>query len=183
MTMGMRGTQSFDLALEGVEITDDDIALRLDGDVPLLEPAIGAGAVWFMLLIAAVYAGVADGARAETIRVRRSGRPIGRLELLRHRIDAALDHGVTRCAAEHDLPVALATAAATKDDVVRAASELVDECVTIAGAGAFSTASRLEQSVRDVRAGRHHPPDPATTLRLLAVAFDERHLTDGPRAT
>lgn len=173
LTMGMRGTQSFDLVLDGVEITADAIALRLAGDVPLAEPAIAVGAVWFMFGIAGVYAGVADGARTAALRVRRPGRrSVGRIELLRHRIDAAVEHGLTRHASEPDVDRALGLAAATKHEVVEAATELVDECVALAGSVAYSTASHLEQSVRDVRAGRHHPPDRATTLRLLDARAD-----------
>lgn len=170
LTMGMRGTQSFDIVLDDVDVDDDAIALRLEGSVPLLEPSIAAGAVWFMLLLAGVYAGVADGAAAEALRLRRAGRPTGRIELLRNRIDAVLDHGFAQSAHESDPIGALASAAATKENVISSADELVDECVAIAGSAAFSTASRLEQSVRDVRAGRHHPPDRATTLELLAMS-------------
>lgn len=168
ITMGMRGTQSFDLALDGVDVDCEAIALRCAGHVPLAEPAIAAGAVWFLFLLAGVYAGVADGARIEAIRVRRAGRPsVHRIERLHHRIDALLEHGLRRYADQPDLDFSLGLAAATKDDVLSTANELVDECVNVVGAVAYSTGSRLEQSVRDVRAGRHHPPDATTTSRLL----------------
>ncbi|MGH7416651.1 MAG: acyl-CoA dehydrogenase family protein [Candidatus Rokuibacteriota bacterium] len=161
-TLGMRGTGSHDIVLDGVFVPDAAIGIR--------RPAGRWGPVWHVVamfvlpLIYAVYVGIAEAARALAIRQAAGRRHdagtqelVGRLEnelatarmALRQMIDAA---ACGRPGIETTNEVLIGRAVAG-----RAAIRTVDVAMEVAsGAGVYRDLG-LERLFRDVQGARYHP--------------------------
>ena len=191
--MGMRGSASGRLALDGVRVTSDALLVRRLVSEP--DPRGPAPGAWFGIAIAATYLGVGEGARLDVARWALDRRPgdgstsvadvpsvqlrLGRLDAelraarivvldVARRWDAAVAAGDAAAMATAAGDVALAKVVAT-----RAAVNATDEALRIAGGPGF-LAGRLERAFRDARAGLINPPleDVALTGFARAVLGD-----------
>jgi alkylation response protein AidB-like acyl-CoA dehydrogenase len=173
--MGMRGSASGRLVLDGVRVPDDALVSRRHVDEP--DPRGAAPGAWFAAAVAATYLGVGEGARGTVARWALDRRPgdgstavadipsvqlrLGRLDAtLRvarivlfdatRRWDAATGDVAAQARIVPDLSLAKVTA-------TNAAVSATDEALRIAGGPGF-LAGRLERAFRDARAGLINPP-------------------------
>jgi acyl-CoA dehydrogenase len=161
-TLGMRGTGSHDIILDGVFVPDAAIGVR--------RPAGRWGPAWHVVamlalpLIYAVYVGIAEGARALAIRQAASRRHdagtlelVGRMEnelatarmALRQMIDAA---ACGRVGSETTNEVLIGRAVAGP-----AAIRTVEVAMEVAAGAGFYRNLGLERLFRDVQGARYHP--------------------------
>jgi acyl-CoA dehydrogenase len=171
-TLGMRGTASQDVVLDGVFVP----AAKIMGKRPygVLAGPLLAAAVHFAPVAAAAYLGVARGALDEVLRtragsddpgtVRRVGEMTARLRVARWALLAAVDEVGDQPSVDEATLVALMTA---KRHAVLEARAVVDLALEVAGGRAFYRASPLERAYRDVRGGPFHPLNPEDTLNLV----------------
>jgi alkylation response protein AidB-like acyl-CoA dehydrogenase len=193
--MGMRGSASGRLVLDGVVVPADSLLVRRRSTEP--DPRGPAPSAWFGIAIAAAYLGVGEGARADVVAWARDRRPgdgtaavadipavqlrLGRIDAdlraarivvldVARRWDAAVRAGdpLGRAAAAADMPLAKLVA-------TRAAVTATDEALRIAGGPGY-LAGRLERAFRDARAGLINPP-----LEDVALAGFGRGLAEQER--
>jgi alkylation response protein AidB-like acyl-CoA dehydrogenase len=190
--MGMRGSASGRLVLNGVPVAADGLAVRRLVRAP--DPRGPAPGAWFGIAIAATYLGVGEGARTDVARWALDRRPgdgktsvaevpsvqlrLGRLDAelraarivvldVARRWDEAIAAGDVAVQAAAAADIALAKIVAT-----RAAVNATDEALRIAGGPGFLS-GRLERAFRDARAGLINPP-----LEDVAIAGFARALLD-----
>ena len=193
--MGMRGSASGRLRLDGVRVAADALLVRRPVSEP--DPRGPAPGAWFGIAIAATYLGVGEGRRTGVARWALDRRPgdgttavadvpsvqlrLGRLdaELRAARIvvlDVARRWDAAAVAGDRaGMDAAAADVALAKLVATRAAVTATDEALRIAGGPGF-LAGRLERAFRDARAGLINPPleDVALTGFARAVLDRER---------
>ena len=190
--LGMRGSASGRLHLDGVRVPADRIVLRRRPDRP--DPRGPAPGAWFGLAMAGVYLGVGEGARSEVVHWAVDRRPgdgstavadLPTVQLRLGRLDAALRAArivVLDVAARWDAadpggwPALLPDIALAKLVATQAAVTATDEALRIAGGPGFLE-GRLERAFRDARAGLINPP-----LEDVALAGFARTLVERERA-
>ena len=179
-TLGMRGTASHDVVLDGVEIGADRVAGRRPWGE--LGGPLKAATVHFAPLGAATYLGIAAASRDHAVEkardslrgpVRVAGSP------LTHRavgeMDATLRSAWWGVLASLDEvsdgdviagadAATLATLMLAKRQAVLASIAVVDQAMELGGGRSFFRSSPLERRARDVRAGTFHPFNPEVTL-------------------
>lgn len=175
--MGMRGSASGRLVLDGVLVPADALLIRRQVTEP--DPRGPAPGAWFGIVVAATYLGVGEGARTGVARWALDRRPgdgktsvaeVPSVQLRLGRLDADLRAArivVLDIARRWDAAVVAgdeAGLAAATDDVAlaklvatRAAVCATDEALRIAGGPGFLS-GRLERAFRDARAGLINPP-------------------------
>ncbi|MFR9806892.1 acyl-CoA dehydrogenase family protein [Pseudonocardia sp. RS010] len=173
-TLGMRGTASHDVVLDGVFVPEEKVlGTRPYGALagPLL-----VAVIHFAPVAAAAYLGVARGACEEAERlaagraevppaaVRGIGEMRARLRVARWALLAAVDEVGDDPPADDPTLDAVLTA---KRHAVVEAREVVDRALEVAGGPAFFRSSPLERAYRDVRGGPFHPLTPEATLARL----------------
>ena len=161
-TLGMRGTGSHDIVLDGVFVPDAAIGLRRPAG--RWSPAWHVVAMHALPLIYAVYVGIAEAARALAIRQAAGRRHdagtqelVGRMEnelatarmALRQMIDAAAGG---RLGIETTNEVMIGRAVAG-----RAAIRSVEVAMEVASGAGFYRDLGLERLFRDVQGARYHP--------------------------
>jgi acyl-CoA dehydrogenase len=177
-TLGMRATASHDVQLNGVMVSDAQVAARRPWGRN--DAALRNAAVHFAPLVAATYWGIAAGARDEAVRIitsragqngtnplddpltqRRVGEMDARLRTSWWSLLGALDE-----LGEDYRPDERATnlVMIAKRDVVTSAVAIVDLAMETAGGVAFFRRSSIERAYRDVRGGPFHPFTPEKTL-------------------
>jgi alkylation response protein AidB-like acyl-CoA dehydrogenase len=191
--MGMRGSASGRLGLDGVQVPADALLMRRS--VAEEDPRGPAPGAWFGVAMAGTYLGVGEGAREDVARWALDRRPgdgkapvaeipsvrlrLGRLDAdlraarivvldVARRWDAAIAEGDAAGQAAVAADVALAKLVAT-----RAAVSATDEALRIAGGPGF-LAGRLERAFRDARAGLINPPLEDVALAGFARAVLDR---------
>jgi alkylation response protein AidB-like acyl-CoA dehydrogenase len=178
--LGMRGTASHDVVLEGVELPDEallpDEGARLAGD-----PRIWG------IVTGAVYTGVASAARDFAVQYARERRPnglpgpIAELQAVQHRVaeiellllqSRAVLYGTAEAWLAHpEQHEALAwQLAAAKYLATNNAIRVTDLALRVVGSAGLSRALPLERYFRDVRAGLGHPPMDDAALTLIGRA-------------
>jgi len=171
-TLGMRATQSRTTVLEGAVVPAERIVRRLPVG-PNADPFVFAVFSGFLLLIASVYAGIADralelavdGARRKTtlagdplsddpdVRRRLAAAALQidalapQIESLARDVDEIADHGARW----------FRLLTGTKHRSVETARQVVDAAMRGAGGSGYSAASELSRLQRDVLAGIYHP--------------------------
>ena len=185
-SLGMRATQSWTTRLDAAFIPDERVS-RILPVGPTLDPFLLAISANFLTLMAAVYAGLADRALELAVAsahrrtsLKNGGAPQSADPDIRWRVaDAAIaldalapqieavcrdrDAGVERGARWfRDL-------AGLKQRAVVTAREVVDECMHIAGGGAYRASDELSRLQRDVLAGIYHPSDPESVHSTVAA--------------
>ena len=195
--IGMRGSASGRLVLDGVRVPTDALLVRRRVTEP--DPRGPAPGAWFGIAVAATYLGVGEGARSGVARWALDRRPgdgttsvadvpsvqlrLGRLDVdlqagrivmldVARRWDAAIMESDAAGLASATADVALAKLVAT-----RAAVSATDEALRIAGGPGFLN-GRLERAFRDARAGLINPP-----LEDVALGGFARAVLDRERPT
>lgn len=190
-TLGMRGTGSNTVVLDGVYVPEEAVVLRRQRGA--FHP------VWSMILtvalplIAAVYVGIAEEAAAVARRQAQgkgAGDPVvppllGELENERTTAALALDSMV---ALANDLDfepdVRLADAVLVRKSIATAAARrTVEKALEVCGGAAYYRALGLERMLRDVHAGYYHPlSDPRQHLFTGRVVLGLDPVTGKPPA-
>ena len=169
--MGMRATGSHDIVLHDVQVGEDRMLGRSDSTKLRSKGPVNA---WFMLVISAVYVGVAGAALDAAARYAQErvptalGKPIATLEgIQRHLGQAELLLQQARLPLYHladvwdrhpdrqmDLgPAIIAAKVTAANNVIQA----VDHCMRVVGGAGMTRALPLERYYRDVRGGLTHP--------------------------
>jgi len=184
-TLGMRATQSRTTKLHGVHVPADRIVRSLPVG-PNQDPLVFGIFASFELLIASVYAGVAERAitlataavagRTAADGTRRSQDPDVRRAMadLRGAVDAITlqVESLARSVDELDdlgarwFPLLVGTKARAVDT----AQHVVDEAMRVVGGSAFRSSSELARLARDVRAGQYHPSSRDSAARTIAAS-------------
>jgi acyl-CoA dehydrogenase len=179
-TLGMRGTASHDVQLDGVFVPETQITGRRPWGQ--LDAMLRSALFNFSLPVAAVYYGVACSARDEAVhtlthRAAADGQPLATDALIQRTVghmDAqlktawwALLGALDELGEEFDYPPDdehLSTCMLAKRSVVLKAQSVVDLAMQAVGGASYFKRSPLERAYRDVRAGSFHPLSPEKTL-------------------
>ncbi len=176
--VGMRGTASHDLVMDGVVLPKEGLALVFDGKKH-------GGPNPYLLHIPACYLGIALAARQEALKFASTYQPNSlnhpiihtpNVQLLLGQIDLELTaarHFMYSVAERWDEDeeahaYLAADLAAVKFTAVQAAMSAVDKAMRIVGAHSLALSNPLQRMYRDVRFGLHNPPMDDTTIRMLA---------------
>lgn len=176
-TLGMRGTGSHDVVIRDVFVPAEKVVDRRPWGQ--LGKGLHAAAANFAPVIAAVYWGIAAGARDHAVeqlagKIRGSDAPAGS-ELVQRQVglmDSRLKVGWWSLqGALADVgeplppgPATLSTIMVAKRECVLAAREVVELAMDVAGGASYFRTSPLERCFRDVRAANFHPLTPEATL-------------------
>lgn len=185
-TLGQRATQSYTTVLDGAVVPRERVA-RILPVGPNPDPFVFAIFSNFLLLIASVYAGIADRAlelaveAAHTRTSRKNGgatlaadpdirwrvadaalaldalRPD--IETLAADVDGLVDHGADW----------FRYLTGAKHRATETARVVVDQALRVAGGGAYRSSSELARLQRDVLAGIYHPSDPESIHATVAT--------------
>jgi alkylation response protein AidB-like acyl-CoA dehydrogenase len=187
--LGMRGSASGRLVLDGVRIPSEALIVRRRADLP--DPRGPAPGAWFQMAIAAVYLGVGEHARSEVVRWALDRRPgdgstavadIPSVQVRLGRLDSAVRTArivvgdVARrwdAAAPDGRAALLGDVALAKSTATEAAVDATDEALRIAGGPGFLSGP-LERAFRDARAGLINPPLEDVLLSGFARTLVER---------
>jgi alkylation response protein AidB-like acyl-CoA dehydrogenase len=161
-TLGMRGTGSHDVMIDGHVVPEAGVSVRRKAGE--WHPIFHIIATIAFPLIYAVYLGVAESARDIAIGLAKRKTPN------RHAIDLAgrMDTELTAARLAHESMMAAirrnAPSAETVNDVMigrelvaRHAIAAVEHAMELAGGAGFYRAAGLERRFRDIQAARYHP--------------------------
>jgi acyl-CoA dehydrogenase len=179
-TLGMRGTGSHDIALDGVFVPEAAIGgRRPQGTWHHLFHVIAMVA---LPLVYAVYVGVAEAARDLAVRqaVKKrddAGVPylVGEMENELATAEMALDAMIATAATARPGPETTRRTTIARTLCGRAAIATVDKAMEVAGGGSFYRSLGLERLFRDVQGARYHPLQEKAQLRYagrLALGLD-----------
>lgn len=161
-TLGMRGTGSHDIKIDGLFIPDDKIPMRRK--VGEWHPAFHMIATIAFPLIYSAYLGVAQSARDIAIDIAKK-RPVShRTQSIAGRMDTALTAAHLARDYMIDVTERNAPSAQTIDDtmigrrlVEEHAIKAVELAMELAGGVGFYRKTELERRFRDIQAARYHP--------------------------
>lgn len=161
-TLGMRGTGSQDIQIDGFFVPDDKVALtRNAGEWHAIWQII---AVTAMPLIYAVYLGVAEAAAGIALGLARQREGASRNPCVVGEMELALraarwSHQAMLAEAERNTPgpETVAEVMLGRKLVERHAIATVDAAMELAGGQGFYRATGLERRFRDVQGARYHP--------------------------
>ncbi|WP_114954675.1 acyl-CoA dehydrogenase family protein [Sphingosinicella terrae] len=161
-TLGMRGTGSHDILLEGVFVPDAAISGRRPQGK--WHPLFHAIAMLAFPLIYSTYVGVAEGARRQAIAAARgrTGDPhlpylVGEMENAFALAEMALDRMIADAATAVPGPETTSRAMIGRTLVAQGAIAAVEKAMEVAGGPGFYRAFGLERAWRDVQGARYHP--------------------------
>lgn len=172
--LGMRGTGSHDVAIEGLFIPDAAVALKRPAGQ--WHPLFLILAPIAFTLVYAVYLGVAEHARDVAVEVARRRPATEDMLQLAGRMDTALR--AARLAHEWMLattdrnapsPDAVNDAMTGKALVTEHAIRTVELALELAGGAGFHRATGLERLFRDVQGARYHPLQPGPQARYAGA--------------
>ena len=161
-TLGMRGTGSQDVEIDGVFVPDAAIAAaRPPGK---WHPLFHLISMIAFPLVYSVYAGVADGARDAALALARRGRAeatalqaIGELENAHAAMELALAAMVETGAVAMPSVQTTHRIMTLRNLVGRAALDVGSKSLEVAGGAGFYRAGGVEQRFRDLQGARFHP--------------------------
>jgi alkylation response protein AidB-like acyl-CoA dehydrogenase len=168
-TLGMRGTGSNDVSIEGVFVPEDKVLA--DRPYDELDPPLQVISSIAFPIIIAVYLGVAEGARDYAIASvskptdpsvqRQVGLMNNRLQVASWALDGALAVVGDDPKPSHGT---VAAVMAAKREIANAGIEACDIALELGGGAGFFKGSPLERAYRDIRAIKFHPLSPEMTL-------------------
>ncbi len=176
-SLSLRASDSHDLYLENVMVPAQNI---IETSQTKTAPNI-----WFPMLIAATYLGIAFAAKNETVQYAKErvptalGKPIATLATIQRQIgeiDLALQTAkvfLLQTASEwtgQDAEMFHPKAVAAKHVAIETALQVTDKALRLVGATGLSKDLGIERYFRDVRAGLMHPPSAEAGLELLGRA-------------
>ncbi len=161
-TLGMRGTGSHDVVLEGLFVADAGVALKRKAGE--WHPVFQIIATTAFPLVYAAYLGVADGARDIAMSLARKRVMTPELRALAGRMEtelrgAELAHEAMLAVVEQNAPSAesvndvMIGKTLVADHAIRA----VELAMELAGGAGFYRAAGLERCFRDIQGARYHP--------------------------
>ena len=175
-SLGMRLSASHDLVLENVHVGPEAFTTVLNN----LPPTISGP---WALPVAAVYLGIAQGARNEAVRFAKNRRPnslnqpisslphiqekVAKMDLALMQSEAVL-FGLAEQCLRDPASIPASRFAAAKYLATNHAVEVTDLAMRLVGGAALSLSLPLQRYYRDVRAGFNNPPQDDTTLALLS---------------
>lgn len=178
--LGMRGTGSNDLSLEGVFVADAAIAGRRP--VGTWHPLFHAISMIAFALIYSAYVGVAEGARARALAAasRKEGDEataivVGEMENAFLAAELAWDEMVRIAEDETPGPATTSRAMSCRTLVGRGCLETVEKAMEAVGGRGFYRDFGLERAFRDVQGARFHPLQEKPQQRLtgrVAMGWD-----------
>jgi alkylation response protein AidB-like acyl-CoA dehydrogenase len=185
-TLGMRATQSHTTVLDGAVVQGSRVA-RILPVGPSGDPFVFGIFANFLLLVASVYAGIADralelGVQAANRRtsLKNDGAPYSQdpdirwrladaalaldalapqIETLSGDVDGLVDHGADW----------FRRLTGVKHRSTESARYIVDQAMRVAGGGGFRSSSELARLQRDVLAGIYHPSDTESVHSTVAA--------------
>ncbi len=168
-TLGMRGTGSNDVSIDGVFVPEDKVLA--DRPYDELDPPLQVICSIAFPIITAVYLGVAEGARDYAIASvskptdpsvqRQVGLMNNRLQVASWALDGALAVVGDDPKPSHGT---VAAVMAAKREIANAGIEACDIALELGGGAGFFKGSPLERAYRDIRAIKFHPLSPEMTL-------------------
>jgi alkylation response protein AidB-like acyl-CoA dehydrogenase len=171
-TLGMRGTGSHDVELDGVFVPEDKVLARRPYGV--VDPPLQVIISNAFPVIGAVYLGVAEAARdaavaavAGTSRAQDPSiqRQVGLMDNRLRVMSWALDGAIATIGDDPQPSVENVVAAmAAKREISVGGVEVCDLAMEVAGGGAFFKTSPIERCYRDIRGAKFHPFTPEQTL-------------------
>lgn len=181
-SLGMRLSASHDLVLENVHVGPEAFTTVLN----TLPPSVQGP---WALPLAALYLGIAQGARNEAVRFAKSRRPnslnqpisslphiqekVAKMDLALLQSETVLFGLAERCLRDA-AGISAGQFAAAKYLATNHAVEVTDLAMRLVGGAALSLNLPLQRYYRDVRAGFNNPPMDDVTLALLSKeAFEE----------
>lgn len=161
-TMGMRGTGSNDVMIDGHVVPEAGVALkRKQGE---WHPLFHIISMIAFPLIYAAYLGVAEAARERAVAMAGKRRPSDHVVTLVGQLDTELRAAQYAHAAMVATAETAAPSAATTNEIMigralvaRHAIAAVELAMEAAGGGAFYRDNELERLFRDVQGARYHP--------------------------
>jgi len=177
-TLGMRGTGSDDLILDGVKVPTDRL-VETKGERPT-DPK------GWLLHIPACYLGIAMAARNDAIEFAKNYQPnslntpiaeVPHVQLKIGEIEMKLIHARTfmyavaekwDCSSHEERTKLSSELAVVKTVATNVANEVVDLAMRIVGGRGLSKQLPFERYYRDVRAGLHNPPMDDMVIQMLA---------------
>jgi alkylation response protein AidB-like acyl-CoA dehydrogenase len=175
-SLGMRLSASHDLVLENVHVGPEAFTTVLNN----LPPTISGP---WALPVAAVYLGIAQGARNEAVRFAKNRRPnslnqpisslphiqekVAKMDLALMQSESVL-FGLAEQCLRDPASIPASRFAAAKYLATNHAVEVTDLAMRLVGGAALSLSLPLQRYYRDVRAGFNNPPQDDTTLALLS---------------
>lgn len=169
-TLGMRGTGSVDVELDGVLVPEAAVSVRRPAGE--WHPAMHLVTKIAFPLIYAVYLGLAEAARDKAVAIV-AAKPKPDLELAIGEMEtelaaARLAHADMMMASAHDEPGPATTNRVMigRTLTARAAIATVEKAMEAAGGAGFHRRTGLERLWRDVQAARYHPLQPRAQARL-----------------
>jgi alkylation response protein AidB-like acyl-CoA dehydrogenase len=172
-TLGMRGTGSHDIVLTDVFVPD--AAVGPPRPWGTLDPPLMVIACHAMPVVAAVYLGVAEGARdralakvagtaraADPLTQRLAGLLDYKLRVARWALLGALSEIGDDVQPSHEL---VAIAMQAKRAIAEEAVSAVDTAMELVGGSSYFRTTGIESAVRDVRGVLFHPFTPEKTLQ------------------
>jgi alkylation response protein AidB-like acyl-CoA dehydrogenase len=169
-TLGMRGTGSNDVVFDDVFVPD--AAVGADRPHGVIDPFLQVVGSIAQSIVAAVYLGVAEGARSHALVAAAAKaddvmtqRQVG---LMTHRLRVAawaLDGALALIGDDPEPSMEnFAAVLAAKREIALAGLEVCDLALEVGGGAAYFKGSPLERAYRDVRAVKYHPLGPEATL-------------------
>jgi acyl-CoA dehydrogenase len=178
--LGMRGTGSHEVALEGVFVPAAAVAVQRPAG--RWSPPMHLVTMVALPLIYAVYVGIAEAARdlAVASAARRRRDPdlailVGEMENALTAARLAQASMVEIAAAADPSPETTSAVSVRRTLVAQGAIRTVEKAMEVAGGSAFLRDTGLERLYRDVQAARYHPLQTMPQLRLtgrLALGLD-----------
>lgn len=169
-TLGMRGTASHDIAIEGVFVPDERVLANrpygvVDGPLQVISSIA-------FPIVSGVYLGVAEAAyaaardaaarKSDNVLVQRQlGQMRQALQVASWSLDGALAAVGDDPTPSHETYLAVMMA---KAEVARAGLEVCDRAMDVVGGPGFFRGSVVERAYRDIRAAKFHPLTPDATL-------------------
>lgn len=161
-TLGMRGTGSHDVVIEGLFIPDDKISLKRKAGV--WHPVFQIIATTALPLIYAVYLGIAEGARDVAVGMAARQPASGATARLAGEVETALAtarmaHRSMIEAVERNQPSAQSVSEVMigRRLVEENAIRTVERAMELAGGAGFYRVAGLERRFRDIQGARYHP--------------------------
>lgn len=179
-TLGMRGTGSNDVQLDGVFVPEKAVGVRRpQGKWHPLFHLIGMVA---LPLIYSVYVGIAEAARDLAVQEARAKRDdpnlpylVGELENELAIAQVTIQHMIDMASRATPGPATTSAIAIGRTLAGRAAIRTVEKAMEVAGGRAFYRSCAIERLFRDVQGARYHPLQERVQLRYtgrLALGLD-----------
>jgi alkylation response protein AidB-like acyl-CoA dehydrogenase len=160
--MGMRGTGSHDIVIDGYMVPDDGVTLKRKAGE--WHPFFQIMATMAFPLIYAVYLGIAESARDVAVKMAKKRRPDSHVTTLVGRMDTELRGAQMAHRSMVEAALGKEPGAESVNEVMigrtlvaRHAIATVEIAMEAAGGAAFYRAAGLERRFRDIQGARYHP--------------------------